>query len=150
MTNKNKFLALALFAAITVCAFAQDESQAGETTVKGRLLKASYAGRDTTSLYEPIVTIRQSETLGVSYLTFELEGARSARNSKTYEFYNDGSANSPLIWKRRMRGVVVDPITVYIATTPGATDSTNNLLISYEYTDSKGFGTVSYVVSLEK
>ncbi|GMO33681.1 MAG: hypothetical protein Ta2F_09620 [Termitinemataceae bacterium] len=130
----------------TGLAFAQEGAGAG--TVNGRLLKASYTGIDTTNLYEPLVTISESETLGVRYLSLELVGARP-RNNKKYEFYNDGTANSPLVWKRRMRGVVVEPINVYIAVTEGV-NNTNHLLISYEYIDSQGFGTVSYIVALEK
>ncbi|GMO46663.1 MAG: hypothetical protein Ta2G_01900 [Termitinemataceae bacterium] len=145
--NVKKSLALVIFAALSYCAFAQDAS--GGEAVKGRLLKATYAGRDTTALYEPIVTIRQSETMGVVYMSFELEGAR-ARNSKRYEFYYDPvTAISPFVWKRRMRGVVVEPYTVYITRQAGQNDM-DNLLISYEYLDSRGFGTVSYIVALEK
>ncbi|GMO31590.1 MAG: hypothetical protein Ta2B_12680 [Termitinemataceae bacterium] len=133
---------VAILCAVSIGAFAQD------STVKGRLLKASYAGHDTTELYEPILTIRQSETLGVKYLSIELSGVRT-KNNKRYEFYNDGAAGSPLIWKRRMRGVVVEPINVYIAMTEGV-NNTNHLLISYEYVDREGFGTVSYIIAVEK
>ncbi|MDR2842246.1 MAG: hypothetical protein LBV52_03485 [Spirochaetaceae bacterium] len=142
MPSLKKILVLAfIFALSGTALFAQ-------TTVKGRLLKASYTGLDTTNLYEPLVTIKQSETLGVKYLSLELSGIKK-RDNKYYEFYNDGTAPSPLIWKRRMRGVVVEPLNVVIALSGGFNGS-NNLVVTYEYVDRLGFGSVTYIIALEK
>ena len=142
---KKVMLAGIIFAVSMVSVFAQEAPADG---IKGRLIKATHSGVETTSLYEPLVTIRQSETLGVKSLYIELAGVRSS-NDKWYEFYNDGNDASPAMWKRRMRGVVVQPLYVYITTVEGLND-TNNIVISYEYKDTKGFGAVSYVIAVEK
>jgi hypothetical protein len=142
MVSLKKIALFSLIFAVSVsAAFAQD-------AIKGRLLKATYSGIDTTNLYEPLVTLRQSETLGIKTLALELSGVRIG-NNKWYEFYNDGTDPSPVIWKRRMRGVVVKPLNVYITISEGL-NNTNNILINYEYKDTKGFGAVSYVIAVEK
>jgi hypothetical protein len=133
----------AVFCGIFLLAAAGAFAQ-GET--KGRLVNATRNGKDITGMFEPIVSVVQEEVMGVRSIKLELSGVRPY-DSKVYEFYNSGDANS-LIWKRRMRGVVVDPIAVYI-TIIASEGGTKQLLINYEYTDSKGFGSVDYIIALQ-
>ncbi|GMO50444.1 MAG: hypothetical protein Ta2G_07990 [Termitinemataceae bacterium] len=116
------------------------------SVVKGRLIKATLGGKDTTHLYEPILNVIRNEILGVKYLSIELEGAR-VNNSKRYDFYNDGS--DPLVWKRRMLNVGVSPLQVRI-TTEDAQNNLSNILIMYEYRGAHGYGSVSYLIAVEK
>ncbi|MDR2521258.1 MAG: hypothetical protein LBC72_01715 [Spirochaetaceae bacterium] len=123
-------------------------SQSAQTTVKGKLIKATRNGKNITSVFEPIVSISQEDVLGVRSIRLELSGVLS-RDSKVYEFYNDGKNESQILWKRRMRGVVVQPIAVFI-TTAESENNTNLLCLNYEYRDSKGFGSVDYIIETEK
>jgi hypothetical protein len=142
MTARNKIYALTLlWLVLPVSVFA-------ETRVLGKLVKSSVSGVDTTKLYEPIVTITQNSVLGVQSLVLELSGVRS-RDSKKYEFYNDGKNAGSIIWKRRIRGVLVRPIGVYITFSEGLNNE-NTLFINYEYSGRRGFGNVVYVIALEK
>ncbi|MDR0551718.1 MAG: hypothetical protein LBG72_06840 [Spirochaetaceae bacterium] len=138
-TKKAALCSLALMF-ISVAAF-------GQTEIKGKLIKATKNGADISGLFEPIVSVFQEEVLGIKTLKVSLTGIRPY-NSKTYEFYYDGKDESTIVWKRRMRGVVVRPICVYI--TVGETEDSNILYLNYEYKDSKGFGSVDYIISTEK
>ena len=119
----------------------------GETEIKGRLLKATRNGTNITAVFEPIVSIYQDIISGVRTIKIQLSGVR-AWDSKTYEFYHDGTTGSPIIWKRRMRGVVVQPIAVYI-TTSEQEDGSSLLYINYEYREKKGFGSVDFIVEVK-
>ena len=116
--------------------------------VIGRLLKASVSGADTTKLYEPLVTITQSSVLNMKSFTLKLSGIRE-RDSKQYEFYNDETADNPVIWRRRTRGVTVRPLNTYITVNAGP-DNTNTIVINYEYRGRRGFGNVVYVIATEQ
>jgi hypothetical protein len=126
--------------------FACSISVFADEQIVGKLIKASLSGVETTKLYEPLVRITQSSVLDVKNFTLRLSGI-NARNSKQYEFYNDGG--SPDIWKRRMRGVSVKPIQAYITVSDGP-DNTNVIVINYEYKGRKGFGNAVYVIAVEK
>jgi hypothetical protein len=142
MTFSKKIALCSLILAVTgAAAFAQP------TEIKGKLVKATKNGVNITDIFEPIVSITQDEILGVQSIKIELSGAWPL-NSKVYEFYNDGKNESPIIWKRRMRGVVVQPIRVFI--TERETEEGNLLYINYEYKDSKGFGSVDYIFATAK
>lgn len=119
----------------------------GETDIKGRLLKATRNGANITGAFEPIVTIYQDVVSGVRTIKIHLSGERP-RDSKIYEFYHDGTTGSPIIWKRRMRGVVVQPIAVYITTTEQE-DGSSLLYFNYEYRERKGFGSVDYIIEVK-
>jgi hypothetical protein len=113
----------------------------------GKLIKSSVSGVDTTRLYEPLVKIVQNSVLGVQNLTIMLSGVR-ARDSKIYEFYNDGKKGSPAIWRRRMRNVTVRPGNAYVSVNIG--EDMNTIVINYEYFGRKGFGNAVYVIAVEK
>jgi hypothetical protein len=113
----------------------------------GKLLKASVSGVDTTKRYEPLVMIVQNSVLDVQNLKITLSGVRS-RDSKTYEFYNDGTTGSPVIWRRRMRNVIVRPGNAYISVNIG--EDVNTIVINYEYFGRRGFGNAVYVIAVEK
>ena len=119
----------------------------GETEIKGRLLKATRNGTNITGSFEPIVSIFQDAISGVRSIKIHLSGSRP-RDSKIYEFYHDGTTGSPIIWKRRMRGVLVQPIAVYITTTE-LEDGSNLLYFNYEYREKKGFGSVDYIIEVK-
>lgn len=139
-TKKIVFLTgLALCCAVSL--FADEQ-------IIGRLVKASVSGVDTTKLYEPLVTISQSSVLDLKSLTIRLSGVR-ARDSKQYEFYNDGTDGNPVIWRRRTRGVTVRPLNTYITVNSGP-DNTNTIVINYEYRGRRGFGNVVYVIATER
>jgi hypothetical protein len=141
MTFTKKIALCSLILALTgVSVFAQTE-------IKGKLIKATKNGVEITGIFEPIVSISQEDVLGVQSIKIALSGVRYA-DSKTYEFYNDGNNPSPIIWRRRMRGVTVQPINVYITTKES--DESNLLYINYEYKDSKGFGSVDYIFATAK
>ncbi|GHV22748.1 hypothetical protein FACS189494_09990 [Spirochaetia bacterium] len=142
MPNKKGLFLLILGGILLVCA----APVFSQSVVKGRLVRATRSGVVTTSIYDPIVTIRQSETLGVRTLVLELTGVRSA-NSKRYEFYSDGKQINPVLWRRRERGIVVKPYSVFITLTEGE-GGTNTLLINYDYKEKKGYGAVSYIISI--
>jgi hypothetical protein len=122
-------------------------SLSADEKIMGRLIKASVSGVDTTKLYEPLVTISQSSVLDLKSLTIKLSGIRE-RDSKLYEFYNDGTTGSPVIWRRRTRGVTVRPLNAYITVSAGP-DNTNMIVINYEYRGRRGFGNVVYVIATE-
>jgi hypothetical protein len=139
LTKKIVFLTgLALGCAVSL--FADEQ-------VIGRLVKASISGVDTTKLYEPLVTIGQSSVLDMKRFTLKLSGVRE-RDSKQYEFYNDGTVQNPAIWRRRTRGVTVKPLNAYITVSAGS-NNTNTIVINYEYRGRKGFGNVVYVIDTE-
>jgi hypothetical protein len=126
--------------------FASSVSLFAEERV-GRLVKASVSGVETTRLYEPLVTIVQNSVLGVQNLTIMLSGVR-ARDSKIYEFYNDGTTGSPVIWRRRMRNVTVRPGSAYVSVNIG--EGMNTIVVNYEYFGRRGFGNAVYVIAVEK
>ncbi|GHV83386.1 hypothetical protein AGMMS50212_07260 [Spirochaetia bacterium] len=136
-----------LFFCVILCAAANAGYAQTTTKLKGKLVKAYYRGADTTKLYESLVTITQIEISGVRYITLDLAGVRP-RNSVHYEFYNDNFEKTPIVWKRRMRNVVVKPVNIFITLTEEKDQST--LLINYDFRDSKGYGAVSYIIALEK
>jgi hypothetical protein len=122
-------------------------SLVAEERIVGRLVKSSVSGIETTHLYEPLVTIVQDSVLGVQNLTIMLSGIR-VRDSKVYEFYNDGANNSPVIWRRRMRNVTVKPGRAYVSVNIG--ENMNTIVINYEYFGRRGFGNAVYVIAVEK
>jgi hypothetical protein len=141
LTKLKVFFLTSLILVCSVSLFADEQ-------VTGKLIKASLSGVDTTRLYEPLVTITQSSVLGVRNFTLKLSGVNS-RNSKQYEFYNDGDSDNPDIWKRRMRNVTVKPVNAYITVSNGP-DNTNIIVVNYEYRGRKGFGNVVYMIAVAK
>jgi hypothetical protein len=127
--------------------FVSSVSLFAEEKIVGRLVKSSVSGMETTWLYEPLVTIVQDSVLGVKNLTVMLSGIR-ARDSKIYEFYNDGANGNPVIWRRRMRNVTVRPGSAYVSVNIG--EDVNTIVINYEYFGRRGFGNAVYVIAVEK
>jgi hypothetical protein len=139
-TNSLKVVFCFIFIFLDAVLFAQSE-------IKGRLIKASRNGVDITKTFEPVVSVEQDKVMDVRTIKLRLEGQNS-RDSKVYEFYNDGTENGGITWKRRLRGVVVQPLAVYITTAESG--DANYLYINYEYRDKKGFGSVDYIIAIQK
>jgi hypothetical protein len=140
MLSFKKMLLLTLIIVSSVSLF-------GEERVLGRLIKSSVSGVDTTGLYEPLVTIVRDSVLGVQNLSIGLSGVRP-RDSKIYEFYNDSKQDNPVVWRRRMRNVIVRPGNAYISVNIG--EDVNTIVINYEYFGRRGFGNTVYVIAVEK
>jgi hypothetical protein len=140
LPKKKAFFLAALAVACSVSLFADEQ-------IKGRLIKSSVSGVDTTKLYEPLVTITQSSVMGLRNFTLRLSGVR-AGDSKVYEFYNDSASDNPVIWHRRMRNVTVRPGNAYITVNSGS-DGLNTIVINYEYRGRRGFGNTVYVINVE-